>query len=1036
MEFVPSQPSSRESSPGTPVQRVASLGSMPSSDNSPVGAIEGDIIPSPKLRSRRASPLPFVGPMQQKNVQERSFWVRMRVERDLQSLESEVRGRGSLTHEMEFLSLLNEAGSLVNSASSQEEYITFMNKIQDLEQTLLEEKDEPGKRTAADLRSVRRLIVIFSRIARMGCLMTTRVARDSRDPSPERNRPGGSRPRRQTVFWRPTQLSGGFHPPQEPEATAEEVKQDLKQGKKLLDRIFGWLRSGKKDAKRKDSVKKRSSMKKGSMEKKKEDARKERESMEVEEIVDKAMDEDRKAMATMGRDGHVDPSGDDGFKMDIFVGDLKDEEAVHPEHHKQDSGLPDSIHGVDVVGTPETIADSPQTMREKEITIRKFQAQRAPSSSMEFGTDSSSSGEEDFFVLCRLCEESIPLSMMEEHSNYCFSFVITDQKARKCAETLVKLCRPIDYRLVLLRRGKVTPASDGEIDALEMTVSFAKRLATVGEWDSITGKLFKKQTAEFQVETKKFVQKKVIVPELNDVVLRVGSIAEEKLEALKDRAEWRRRRSRVGGTSHRKPKPHVQFTDFEFIKPITRGAYGRVFLARKKVTLDLYAVKILRKDEIKQRNMHKRVRNERKIMALAHSDFVVSLVYAFEAMNNLYLVMEYMPGGDLFSLLQRLCYFSEDMTSRYIAEIVLALESLHSQGIAHRDLKPDNILLDAEGHVKLTDFGLSRWGVMDRDYQQGKDDESTTSFGAGALSSPGSPPEVSLLFDTSSYSPGGAPVARATSLRRVRPTMSGARIMRSASAICGTPDYVAPEVILNQSYGSSVDFWALGIITFEFLCGFPPFNDETQDLVFERALDGVIPWDEVHPDIQVSKEAKDFIERLLVRDPDERLGANGIDELKAHPFFRNIDWETVRYQEAPYIPVCSSPEDTSGFDHRKPWFPVLNDMIEDENSQEHHFPDFQYQSPESLANINRQIFERRSSLPGTPRISPTSSPRPSKDFSLGSPMIGTRSMEPSQLIVDLEFLSDEEDSVEFDGSQLIESAIDDDVIVKEGEFET
>jgi hypothetical protein len=165
------QTSSGDSSPATSVQRVASVGSMPSSDNSPVSALEGDFTPNPKMRSRRASPIPFVGPAQQKNVQERSFWVRMRVERDLQSLESEVRGRGTLSHEGEFLALLSEAGSLVNCASTQEEYLVFMNKIQDLEQTLLEEKDDGGKRTAADLRCVRRLIVIFSRISRMGCLM-------------------------------------------------------------------------------------------------------------------------------------------------------------------------------------------------------------------------------------------------------------------------------------------------------------------------------------------------------------------------------------------------------------------------------------------------------------------------------------------------------------------------------------------------------------------------------------------------------------------------------------------------------------------------------------------------------------------------------------------------------------------------------------------------------------------------------------------------------------------------------------------------
>ncbi|KAI0320689.1 hypothetical protein OF83DRAFT_1052649 [Amylostereum chailletii] len=414
--------------------------------------------------------------------------------------------------------------------------------------------------------------------------------------------------------------------------------------------------------------------------------------------------------------------------------------------------------------------------------------------------------------------------------------------------------------------------------------------------------------------------------------------------------------------------------DFEIIKPISKGAFGSVFLARKKATGDYYAIKVLRKADMIAKNQITNVKAERMIlMKQSESPFVAKLYFTFQSKDNLYLVMEYLNGGDCAALVKSLGALPEEWTRQYIAEVVLGLESLHQRGIMHRDLKPDNLLIDAHGHLKLTDFGLSRIGLLGRHTREGQllTSERDRGMRSRTRYSPHSrPPSMDATYLSSPLIPsdligGGsyfnqqpAPVYRHGTnsflsstddvsessgsdsfpnffARRAGNGMNDSPLQSFASELTsdlrshpapgstppgeqkfvGTPDYLAPETILGLSGDdSTVDWWALGVITYEFLYGAPPFHDETPEKVFENILSGHIEWLEEYVDY--SREARDFMERLLTLDPSRRLGANGSEEVKAHPWFAGIEWDKVTTTEAAFIPQVTDAESTDYFDPR------------------------------------------------------------------------------------------------------------------------
>ncbi|CAL1700910.1 unnamed protein product [Somion occarium] len=403
--------------------------------------------------------------------------------------------------------------------------------------------------------------------------------------------------------------------------------------------------------------------------------------------------------------------------------------------------------------------------------------------------------------------------------------------------------------------------------------------------------------------------------------------------------------------------------DFEIIKPISKGAFGSVFLAKKKTTGDYFAIKVLKKADMIAKNQITNVKAERMIlMKQAESSFVAKLYFTFQSKENLYLVMEYLNGGDCAALIKSLGSLPEEWTRNYIAEVVLGLESLHQRGIVHRDLKPDNLLIDQHGHLKLTDFGLSRIGLLGRQTRDGQ----LSFLGGGRprtrhnsrppsidsyISSPMLAADLHPGDDYSessgseslynffprkngngngngnnnkqiSESPLQSFATELTTDLRSHPTPSGTP--PGEGKVVGTPDYLAPETILGlRGDDAAVDWWALGVITYEFLYGIPPFHDETPEKVFENILSGHIDW---HEDfVEVSPEAKDFMQRLMTLDPAQRLGANGAEEVKAHPFFTGIDWDKVTTTEAAFIPQVTDPESTDYFDPRGAVLQLFND---------------------------------------------------------------------------------------------------------------
>lgn len=302
-------------------------------------------------------------------------------------------------------------------------------------------------------------------------------------------------------------------------------------------------------------------------------------------------------------------------------------------------------------------------------------------------------------------------------------------------------------------------------------------------------------------------------------------------------------------------KPSID--DFDIVKPISKGAYGRVFLVRKRTTGDLYAMKVIRKADTAHKSQQKNIIMERDILHNVQNPFVVRLFYTFQNKDYLFWVMEYIQGGDVYSLLRSLHSLDEEMARIYAAEVVLALEYCHSKGIVHRDLKPDNLLINIDGHLKLTDFGLSRYGLMEMDIYE-----------AFAGQDPGSE-ELQILSPLIS---GGN--TKFDKLYEQMPSLDPVEgtTTRLQSKV-GTPDYLAPEVILGQGHGKEVDWWSLGVILYEFLLGFPPFNAETPEDIFENIVQRNILW----PDIpeELSYEAYDLINKLLTVDPTKRITVKG-----------------------------------------------------------------------------------------------------------------------------------------------------------------
>uniref|UniRef100_UPI00358E72F3 serine/threonine-protein kinase MRCK alpha-like isoform X1 n=2 Tax=Myxine glutinosa TaxID=7769 RepID=UPI00358E72F3 len=300
----------------------------------------------------------------------------------------------------------------------------------------------------------------------------------------------------------------------------------------------------------------------------------------------------------------------------------------------------------------------------------------------------------------------------------------------------------------------------------------------------------------------------------------------------------------------------LQREDFTLIKVIGRGAFGEVAVVKMKYTDDVYAMKVLNKWEMLKRAETVCFREERDVLVFGDSRWITKLHYAFQDDNYLYLLMDYYAGGDLLTLLSKFDErLPEHMVRFYVTEMILAISSIHALGYVHRDIKPDNILLDARGHIRLADFGSC------------------------------------LKLDEDG--------------------------MVSSSMAVGTPDYVSPEMLLamkdGSRYGPESDWWPLGICIYEMLFGETPFYSDTLVETYSNIMNHE-GWLEFPPQAEdASADARNLIQCLLT-DRRQRLGLNGLEDFRNHPFFRNIDWENILGSDAPFIPEIQSPTDTSNFD--------------------------------------------------------------------------------------------------------------------------
>lgn len=289
--------------------------------------------------------------------------------------------------------------------------------------------------------------------------------------------------------------------------------------------------------------------------------------------------------------------------------------------------------------------------------------------------------------------------------------------------------------------------------------------------------------------------------------------------------------------------------DFEILRTLGTGSFGRVHLVRSRHNQRFYAVKVLRKAKVVRMKQIAHTNAERRTLKRINFPFFIRLWGTFQDANNLFMVMDYIEGGELFSLLRRSRRFPGPVAKFYASEVVLALEYLHSLNIIYRDLKPENILIDKTGHVKIADFGFSK--------------------------------EVTDVTWT----------------------------------LCGTPDYIAPEVVASKPYNKSVDWWSLGILIFEMLTGYTPFYSQTQMKVYENILFG-----EVHYPSYLHFTVVNLLQQLISKDLSKRLGnsSHGARDVKAHPWFADVVWERLlnRDIETPYDPpIRPGTGDTSQFEH-------------------------------------------------------------------------------------------------------------------------
>jgi non-specific serine/threonine protein kinase len=341
----------------------------------------------------------------------------------------------------------------------------------------------------------------------------------------------------------------------------------------------------------------------------------------------------------------------------------------------------------------------------------------------------------------------------------------------------------------------------------------------------------------------------------------------------------------------RKRRTKLRVDQFRIIAQVGQGGYGSVYLARKVDTNEVCALKKMRKGTLAKMDEVKHVLVERDILTAVKTPWLVRLLYAFQDKDHVYLAMEYVPGGDFRTLLNNSGVLKEEHARFYAAEMFAGINELHKLGYIHRDLKPENFLVDGTGHVKLTDFGLATGSLNPQKITQMKEKLDQVS-------------EDNLVFRST--------LERRTIYRSIRMTEP-----RYADSVVGSPDYMPPEVLRGKTYTFSADYWSLGCILFEFLCGFPPFSGSTPEETWANLKN----WTRVlrrpvydRPEdliFNLSDTAWDAVTQLIAHPKDRVTSLQDIQKL---PFFSTLPFQKLRQLPAPFVPVLDGETDVGYFD--------------------------------------------------------------------------------------------------------------------------
>ena len=402
-------------------------------------------------------------------------------------------------------------------------------------------------------------------------------------------------------------------------------------------------------------------------------------------------------------------------------------------------------------------------------------------------------------LVCKICDHPYKLSQFCEHIRLCEVIAKENIKQTTCQHRMVMVVKKL--------------IESNKCGLIKDTFKYTQLVEVIQCFDSLTSIL--------QLE-KMIDAIKMLCVDMNDVVLltfarTTNDLLLNYLKLLTDFSTTKANKNLWGYISvlssssskqaiSQYQNNSVSLSDFHIIKKFSAGAYSRIYLVQKKSTGDIYAMKVMKKDDMVRKNVVESVLVEKNFLSKAHNISVVKLYYAFQDETNLYLVMEYCPGGDLATLLENVGCLNEYVAKVYSAEILISLHYIHALGCVHKDIKPDNILINKNGHLVLTDFGLSQYGMVSHEN------------------------------------------------------------VKKSGLFC-TPDYAAPEILISNSYSFASDYFALGCMLYEFVVGNPPFNANTPEAIFTKIQQGIYEWPE---DCEVSDECKDLIHQLLCPDPNQR----------------------------------------------------------------------------------------------------------------------------------------------------------------------